>query len=80
MNGIRTAVVAVVLFAGSTVAASAQNEPIKGPEDAKCRDEARDLVFSAPNPKRLSPFDLGAEIYHACMRRLGVEGKPTPGR
>ncbi|SDM54394.1 hypothetical protein SAMN05216360_102391 [Methylobacterium phyllostachyos] len=79
MSGIRTAL-AAVLLAGSTVAALAQNETIKGPEDAKCRDEARDLVFSAPNPKRLSPFDLGAEIYHGCMRRLGAEGKPAPGR
>ena len=79
MSGNRT-IIAAVLFACGTLAASAQNEPIKGPEDAKCRDEARDLVFSAPNPKRLSPFDLGAETYHACMRRLGAEGKPAPSR
>ena len=80
MSGTRTIFAAAILFAAGTIAASAQNEPIKGPEDAKCRDEARDLVFSASNPKRLSPFDLGAEIYHACMRRLGAEGKPALGR
>lgn len=72
--------IAGLLVVTGTVASSAQNEPIKGPEDARCRDEARDLVFSGPNPKRLSPFDLGAEIYHACMRRLGAEGGPPPRR
>ena len=72
--------IAGFLVVTGTVASSAQNEPIKGPEDARCRDEARDLVFSAPNPKRLSPFDLGAEIYHACMRRLGAEGGSPPRR
>lgn len=54
MSGTRTTL-AVVLFVAGTLTASAQNEPIQGPEDAKCRDEARDLVFFAPNPKRLSP-------------------------
>jgi hypothetical protein len=44
MSGTRTTLAAVVFEAG-TVAAPAQNEPIKGLEDAKCRDEARDLVF-----------------------------------
>lgn len=77
MSGARTTLVAAVLSVAGTLSATAQNEPIKGPEDARCRDEARDLVFSAPNPKRLSPFDLGAEIYHACMRRLGAEGEAS---
>lgn len=54
----------------------AQDQPITGPQDAQCRDEARDKVFAAPNPKGLTPFALGAEIYHACMRRLGAETKP----
>ena len=80
MRGARTTLAAAVLLAVGTLTAFAQNEPIQGPEDAKCRDEARDLVFSAPNPKRLTPFDLGAEIYHACMRRLGAEPKTAPGR
>ena len=60
MSGTRT-MLAAVLFLAGTLSASAQNEQIQGPEDAKCRGEARNLVFSAPNPKRLSPFDLGVE-------------------
>jgi len=79
MSGTRITL-AVVLFTADALSAAAQNQPIQGPEDAQCRDEARDLVFSAPNPKRLTPFDLGAEIYHACMRRLGAEPKAAPGR
>ena len=54
MSGTRTTL-AAVLFVAGTLTAPTQNEPIQGPEDAKCRDEARNLVFSAPNPKRLSP-------------------------
>lgn len=67
-------VIALVVGASPALA---QNQPITSPQDARCRDEARDSVFSAPNPNRLSPFDLGAEIYHACMRRLGAE-RDTP--
>jgi hypothetical protein len=79
MSGTRT-MLAAVLFLAGTLSASAQNEQIQGPEDAKCRGEARNLVFSAPNPKRLSPFDLGVETYHACRGRLGAERKPMPGQ
>lgn len=76
MIGLRTAF-AVTLLAAGTLSAMAQNQPIKSPEDARCRDEARDQVFSAPNPKRQSPFVLGAELYHLCMRRLGAETEPS---
>lgn len=67
---------AVALLAGGCVGAVAQDQPITSPQDAQCRDEARDKVFTAPNPQGLTPFALGAEIYHACMRRLGAETKP----
>lgn len=73
--GIRTSM-AVALLLGGCVGAVAQDQPITSAQDAQCRDEARDKVFTAPNPKALSPFALGAEIYHACMRRLGAETKP----
>lgn len=73
------ALLMATLFLAGAATAVAQNQPITCPQDAQCRNEARDQVFSAPNPKRLSPFDLGAEIYHACMIRLGAEGKPPRG-
>jgi len=68
--GIAAGVLAVLGFGLSTAQAE---PPIKSPEDARCRDEARDHVFTAPNQKGLSPYGLGAELYHACMRRLGAE-------
>ncbi|WP_245930607.1 hypothetical protein [Methylobacterium radiodurans] len=43
--------------------------PIRGPQDAACRQEARARVFSAPNPRGLEPEAIGRQIYHACMRR-----------
>ena len=70
---------ALLLMAG-TMASTAQNQPITSPQDARCRDEARDSVFTASNPKGLSPFALGAELYHACMRRLGAEERDAPRR
>lgn len=73
--GIRTFMAAALLL-GGCIGAVAQDQPITSPQDAQCRDEARDKVFTAPNPQGLTPFALGAEIYHACMRRLGAETKP----
>ncbi|MCJ2023636.1 hypothetical protein [Methylobacterium sp. J-067] len=69
-------VIAAAVLAATCSGAVAQDQPITSPQDAQCRDEARDKVFAAPNPKGLTPFALGAEIYHACMRRLGVETNP----
>ena len=59
---------------GMTLAALAADgaraePPIRGPQDAACRNEARGRVFSAPNPRGLEPEALGRQIYHACMRR-----------
>jgi hypothetical protein len=75
--GMRT-LTAAVMLAATYSGAVAQDQPITSPQDAQCRDEARDKVFAAPNPKGLTPFALGAEIYHACMRRLGAEGREAP--
>lgn len=71
------AVVATVVTGG----ALAQTQPpIQSPEDATCRDDARSRLLGAPNPKGLSPFDLGAQLYHECMRRLGAEGASAKSR
>lgn len=79
MSSFRIALATTALLAVTSYGAVAQDQPITSPQDAQCRDEARDQVFTASNPKRLSPYDLGAEIYHACMRRLGAEPKPPRG-
>ena len=79
MIGRRAALAASLLVTG-TMACAAQNQPITSPQDAQCRDEARNKVFTAPNPRHLSPFALGAELYHVCMRRLGAEPKRSPRR
>lgn len=78
MTLFRNCLAAALLLAAGAPTASAQTQPITSPHDARCRDEARDRVVTAPNPKGLTPYGLGAEIYHACMRRLGAEtGRPS---
>lgn len=67
-----------VIMTGSALAQT--QPPIKSPEDATCRDDARNRLLGAPNPKGLSPFDLGAQLYHECMRRLGAEGADAKPR
>ena len=64
--------VAAVAIAG-LAPAWAKEPPVTGPQDAQCRAEARSQVFSAPNPKGLGLYDLGTEIYYACMRRIGAD-------
>lgn len=80
MRDLRTCLAATVLLACLPSSPLAQNQSIKNPEDARCRDEARAHVFTAPNPKGLTPYGLGAELYHACMRRLGAEPATAPRR
>ncbi|TXM99419.1 hypothetical protein FV242_25560 [Methylobacterium sp. WL64] len=63
------------MLAVTTCGAVGQNQPFPSLQNAQCRGEARDKIFNTPNPKRLSPFLLGAEIYHACMRRLSAKSK-----
>ena len=74
----RTCLLALVL-AISTGQALANEPPIQGPADAACREQARAQVFTAPNPNRLSLWDLGSQIWHTCMAAYHGSG-PNPGR
>jgi hypothetical protein len=71
MRGLRLLPPAALLLAVGTMGALAQSQPITSPQDAQCRNEARDRVFGAPNPRGLSLYALGTELYYACMKRLG---------
>ncbi len=66
----------VVVLASHCSDAPAQKRPVTSPQDAQGSGGARDKVFTVQNPQGLTPFALGAEIYHACMRRLVFEPKP----
>jgi hypothetical protein len=54
--------------------------PIRSPEDAACRLEARAKVFSTPNPHGLELEQIGRQIYFACMSRLNPARAETPKR
>lgn len=73
------ALVAAALLAALFGAGPARAEPpIRSPEDAACRLEARAKVFTAPNPQGLELEDIGRQIYYACMARLNpAAAKPT---
>lgn len=43
--------------------------PIRSAQDAACRDEARDKVFTAPDPNGLGLQGVGRQLYMACMAR-----------
>ncbi|MCJ2070696.1 hypothetical protein MKK75_18180 [Methylobacterium sp. J-030] len=51
--------------------------PIRSPEDAACRLEAKAKVFAAPNPRGLELEEIGKQIYYACMARLGQSTQPA---
>ena len=51
--------------------------PIRSPEDAACRVEARAKVFTAPNPRGLELEEIGRQIYGACMRRIAQATAPA---
>jgi hypothetical protein len=70
-------IIAVTMTSG---ALAPLQPPIKSPEDATCREDTRSRLLGAPNPKGLSPFDLGAQLYHECMRRLGADGADAKPR
>lgn len=68
----------VLMMAG---ASQAQAEPpIRSPEDAACRAEAKAKVFSAPNPKALDIEEIGRGLYHACMKRIAGQTRKTQRR
>ena len=71
--------VALAAFAVCSGAARAE-PPIRSPEDAACRGEARARVFSTPNPRNLPIEELGKGIYYACMARIDGKGKPSRKR
>ena len=73
----RSAVVVVVTLAGLGNAAG-QNQPIQSPQDAACREEARANLFGAPNPQGLGLYQLGTQLYYACMKR--TQGQTAPRR
>ena len=77
----RLVLAAAILAAtlGSAIAQDVSEPPIQSPQDAACRDQARAQVFTAPNPNNLSPFDLGSQIWHACMAAYHGAG-PNPGK
>ncbi|MCJ2026776.1 hypothetical protein [Methylobacterium sp. J-067] len=60
------------------VGAARAEPPIRSPEDAACRGEARSRVFSTPNPRNLPIEELGKGIYYACMAR--IDGKANTSR
>lgn len=85
MNGIggrrAGALVAVAILgglagSGSTAFAQGESTPIRSPQDAACRNEARAKVFATPDPRGLGPYAIGRQIYMACMRRA----QPGPTR
>lgn len=43
--------------------------PIKSPQDAACRNEARAKVFVTPDPGGIGLYALGRQIYMTCMAR-----------
>lgn len=51
--------------------------PIRSPEDAACRLEAKAKVFAAPNPRGLELEEIGKQIYYACMARLDRSTRPV---
>jgi hypothetical protein len=62
----------IVLIASAivTVPAAAQSQPpIQSPQDAACRNEAANRVFTEPNPQRLDMYTIGKRIWQDCMRR-----------
>ena len=72
-------IAATLVAAALGTPAEAQEPPIQSPQDAACRTVARDTVFTAPNPRNLSLWDLGSQIYHACMSEAHAKG-PNPDR
>ncbi|MGY2048490.1 hypothetical protein [Methylobacterium sp. JK268] len=58
----------LALAAGAT----ARAQPIAGPQDAACRQEAKAQVFTAPDPQGLGPYAIGRQIYMTCMQRAAA--------
>jgi hypothetical protein len=80
----RSAALRMGLVAGLMLASPAAlaEPPIRSPQDAACRIEAKARVFSAPNPRGLELEEIGRQIYFACLSRLSQALQPakTSGR
>lgn len=59
---------AFVGFLGIEMTAHAE-APIKSPQDAACRNEARAKVFVTPDLGGIGLYAIGRQIYSACMTR-----------
>lgn len=79
MRNMVFALILTVSMTGLAAAQSVQEPPIQSPQDAACREQAKAQVFSAPNPKNLSLYDLGSQIYYSCMSFYHSQG-PNPER
>ncbi len=76
----RDAVLVAVLMAVAGVSQAQAEPPIRSPEDAACRAEAKAKVFSAPNPKGLDIEEVGRGLYYACMNRIAGKSRGPRGR
>lgn len=65
----RTSTLALMAVLAASTHAFAQAPPVTSAQDGACRDESRARVFDAPNPSRLSLYELGEQIYGECMKR-----------
>jgi len=70
-NGALCAIGLGLVFGAAIPAAIAQDAstPIRSPQDAACRNEARSQVFATPDPRGLGLYAIGRQIYVACMKR-----------
>lgn len=77
----RISIVAATWIVSALAGGAARAEPpIRSPEDAACRNEARAKVFSAPNPQGLELEEIGRRIYFACMDRVAKAAAPAAKR
>lgn len=70
----------VLALLGFGLSAAQAEPPIKSPEDAACRAEAKARIFSTPNPRSLPIEEVGKGIYFACMDRIAPKAKSTHKR
>lgn len=80
MSHLRKALAAAGLSLGLAVAlpGAAGAQPIQGPQDQACRDEAARRVFSEPNPRNLDPYARGRVFWNACMARSKASAPRKP--
>lgn len=67
-----TLLLSALLMLAPAVALGQGQPPVQSPQDAACRNEAANRVFSVPNPRGLDPYVLGGQIWTQCMRQAGA--------